>query len=101
MLAQGADVLVLGCTHFAFLRSQIETAVGDSARIIDTGPAVARELERRLRAAGLLEPSIRAGSERFWTSAEPAQVRDVLERLWGVGQLAAMPPRPAAAKAAG
>lgn len=101
LLAEGADVLVLGCTHFAFLRSEIETAVGDSARIIDTGPAVARELERRLHAAGLLCPSGRAGMERFWTSAEPAAVRPVLERLWGGGALEAMPPRPATARAAG
>lgn len=101
LLAQGADVLVLGCTHFAFLRTEIETAVGDSVRIIDTGPAVAREVERRLRQAERLRPSAVRGGERFWTSAEPVVVRPVLARLWGRGELEAMPPRPAARTAAG
>lgn len=43
----GVDTLVLGCTHYPFLRKAIEAAAG-SAAIIETGPAIARELQRRL-----------------------------------------------------
>jgi len=44
---EGADTLVLGCTHYPFLRRAIEAAAA-AATIIETGPAIARELQRRL-----------------------------------------------------
>jgi len=47
LIDQGADTLVLGCTHYPFLRKAIEAAAG-SAAIIETGPAIARQLQRRL-----------------------------------------------------
>jgi glutamate racemase len=42
-----ADTLVLGCTHYPFLQNLIQ-ACAPGVRIIDTAPAVARQLERRL-----------------------------------------------------
>jgi len=50
LLDSGADTLVLGCTHYPFLRHAIE-AVAPDVHIIETGPAVARELQRRLDGA--------------------------------------------------
>ncbi len=50
LLQAGADTLVLGCTHYPFLRCAIE-AVAPGVAIIETGPAIARELARRLRTA--------------------------------------------------
>ncbi len=47
LLDQGIDTLVLGCTHYPFLRAAIEMVTQD-VQIIETGPAVARELQRRL-----------------------------------------------------
>ncbi|MEM6916913.1 MAG: glutamate racemase, partial [Verrucomicrobiota bacterium] len=44
-LDAGADVLVLGCTHYPFLRTAIEARVPDHVRLIDTGPAVAKRTE--------------------------------------------------------
>ncbi|MRX09489.1 glutamate racemase [Pseudoduganella sp. FT25W] len=58
LLEQGADTLVLGCTHYPFVRDGIERVLRDHARadvtLIDTGDAVARQLGRLLEAAGLL-----------------------------------------------
>lgn len=48
LLDAGADTLVLGCTHFSYLRPTIEAVVGDKARIIDPAPAVARQLASSL-----------------------------------------------------
>jgi glutamate racemase len=45
MLAAGADTLVLGCTHYPFLRESIQRIVGDSITLIDTGAAVARRTQ--------------------------------------------------------
>lgn len=60
LLDQGADTLVLGCTHYPFLLEQfkaITAARAGSGRcitVIDTGAAVARQLERLLAARGCL-----------------------------------------------
>jgi len=50
LLDQGVDTLVLGCTHYPFLRAAIEQVAGGIG-IVETGPAVARELQRRLSRA--------------------------------------------------
>ncbi len=45
MLARGVDTIVLGCTHYPFLRRQIGAVVGDrGVEIIDSGKAVARRV---------------------------------------------------------
>jgi len=46
MLADGIDSLVLGCTHFAFLKPAIQRIVGPAVNIIDPAPAVARQVGR-------------------------------------------------------
>src|SRR5690606_9473039 len=48
LLARGADTLVLGCTHYPFLRPLIAASAGPEVRLIDTGEAVARQVVRRL-----------------------------------------------------
>jgi glutamate racemase len=56
LLEQGADTLVLGCTHYPFVQSAIEAIVAGAGNItlIDTGDAVARQLARLLGSAGML-----------------------------------------------
>jgi glutamate racemase len=51
LLDQGADTLVLGCTHYPFVREQIEQIIAlhqptRPVTLIDTGAAVARQLQR-------------------------------------------------------
>ncbi|MGJ9417670.1 glutamate racemase [Massilia sp. CMS3.1] len=57
LLAQGADTLVLGCTHYPLVQAAIERVIaGSSSRpvtLIDTGEAVARHLARLLAASGI------------------------------------------------
>lgn len=81
LLAQGADTLVLGCTHYPFLRRLIEHEAGAGTAIIDTGAAVARQLQRRLAEQGLLAQA--GGGETFWTSGEMGHAEAVMSRLWG------------------
>jgi len=61
LLDQGADTLVLGCTHYPFVQSGIEQVLHahghPDVTLIDTGDAVARQLVRLLDAAGLLRPA--------------------------------------------
>ena len=44
----GSDTLVLGCTHYPFLRKAIRQLLGDSMQLIDTSDAVVRQLKRQL-----------------------------------------------------
>ncbi len=46
LLGSGVDKIVLGCTHYPFLRREIERVVeGHGIEIIDSGEAVARRVE--------------------------------------------------------
>lgn len=81
LLLQGADTLVLGCTHYPFLRELIDQEAGAKVTIIDTGGAVSRQLQRRLTELDLLNRA--GGGEQFWTSGDVMQAETVMSRLWG------------------
>ena len=82
LLDAGADTLILGCTHYPFLLPAIRDLAGPDMTIVETGPAVARELERRLAAAGLLNPG-GDGRETFIATGDPARSEAVVARLLG------------------
>jgi glutamate racemase len=89
LLDRGADTIVLGCTHYQFLRATLQQIVGESVAVIDTSAAVARQTERVLRAlpqVALLQVPEHGegatGSVTFVTSGDRDRVRDVLTRLW-------------------
>jgi len=50
-----ADTLVLGCTHYPFLKNHIRELIGASITIVDTSDAVVRQLSRQLEQHGLAE----------------------------------------------
>ena len=85
LVQDGADAIVLGCTHYPFLRAAIEQAAGPAVRIIDPAVAVAREVRRRLAAVDLLSPDSHPGTERVWTTGPPERTRSVVAALWGRG----------------
>ncbi|NJL87322.1 MAG: glutamate racemase [Leptolyngbyaceae cyanobacterium SM1_1_3] len=82
LLVAGADTLVLGCTHYPFLRPLIDEVVGANITLIDTGTAVTRQLSNILAAQKLLNPSAQPGHEQFWTSGEVKKAQAVFRVLW-------------------
>lgn len=48
------DAIVLGCTHYPFLRGAIRAVVGETPEILDGADGTAKETKRRLSDAGLL-----------------------------------------------
>ncbi len=85
LLAADIDTLVLGCTHYPFLRPLIDDVVGSRVTIVDTGPAIARQVIKILTEANLLNPELVPGSEKFWTSGEVEPAQRVFSTLWKQG----------------
>ena len=53
LLDQGADTIVLGCTHYPFLQPVIERLSGPGVQVIDPAPAVARQTLHVLQEKGI------------------------------------------------
>jgi glutamate racemase len=83
LLAAGADTLVLGCTHYPFLRDTLVDIVGPDVRLLDTGEAVARRVETLLARESLQTSSAASGRIDWYTSGEPATMAVAGARLWG------------------
>jgi len=81
LLAAGCDTLILGCTHYPFLKPLLAEMGPATVAIIDTGAAVARQLQRLLHERGLLATGP-AQPAQFWTSASPDHLRNILPLLW-------------------
>ena len=82
LLARGADTIVLGCTHYPFLRDALQGLVGPAVTLIDTAEAVARQTARVLADRPDRESTGTAGRVVFFTSGDPSAVRTSLGRLW-------------------
>ena len=82
LLAEGCDTLILGCTHYPFLKPLLRELVPASVSLIDTGAAVARQLQRLLEREQMLADGP-AEPTRYWSSGEPERMRRVLPLLLG------------------
>lgn len=87
LIEQGADRLVLGCTHYAFLVPLIAPIIAGQATIVDVSEAVARQVVRLAP-----HPDGRARLELLAT-AHPEQLRAALPAL-GLNDLAARASHP-------
>lgn len=56
-LEKPLDAVVLGCTHYPFVKGEIRRIVGDRPEILDGGAGTARQTRRRLAEARLLKES--------------------------------------------
>jgi glutamate racemase len=83
LLDQGADSIVLGCTHYPFLKQLIQEVVGEGVVLIDTGAAVANQLKSRLFEQGLLAANHQIASVNFWSNSPSANPEQVITQLWG------------------
>lgn len=81
LLAAGCDTLILGCTHYPFLKPLLATLVPADVVLVDTGAAVARQLQRLLSGGALLAKGP-ARPAQFWTSGSVDIFRNVLPKLW-------------------
>jgi glutamate racemase len=83
LLEAGIDELVLGCTHYPFLRPLIEQAAGADVEIVDPAPAVARQAIRIVAGRGGLAEGDQTAGHRFYTSGSPERFQSALRNLVG------------------
>ncbi|MCR4824831.1 MAG: glutamate racemase [Bacteroidales bacterium] len=81
LLDAGADTIVLGCTHYPFLRPVIERVAGPDVRIIDPAPAVARQLLKVLRQQDIGETDPAPGLELL-ASGDPGTLHTLAGLVW-------------------
>ena len=83
LLDEGADRIVLGCTHYPFLREVIERIAGPSVQVIDPAPAVARHLMDVMVEESLIKED--GGPEipdiQLVASGDDSSARCLLERI--------------------
>ena len=77
LLETGADIIVLGCTHYPFVKKQIRRVLGDDVKLYDGGRGTARELRRVLaKREALRRPEEGPGGVVFHSSIDtPEEMR--------------------------
>ena len=89
MIEAEVDQLVLGCTHYPFLRPIIERLVGPGITVIDPAPSIARQvahilIQRKPQAVSLRVSSPCQDFENhhiFYTSGDADLFTDMIKRL--------------------
>jgi glutamate racemase len=87
LLTEGADTIVLGCTHYPFVKDAIREIVGEHITLIDTGEAVAKQLQKKLAEQALLatpngSPQVNLSQITFYTNSKAENAKQVIEQLW-------------------
>jgi glutamate racemase len=74
---KGIDTLLLGCTHYPLIKSEIEAIYQNSFEVIDCGMETALFLKKFLKEKGLkVEKSLKKGSLEIYVSDDPQGFRE-------------------------
>lgn len=75
--AKPVDCVVLGCTHYPFVRRMIQKVLGSGVLVFDGGEGTARETQRRLKECGLCNPSGEKGNVTLLNSLASEQIKQL------------------------
>ena len=78
------DGVVLGCTHYPFVRRQIAGVVGEGVRFFDGGAGTARQLRARLTETDMLAKSEQPGRVEFSSSLDTPEELALYERFFSL-----------------
>ncbi|GAA2223337.1 glutamate racemase [Herbiconiux moechotypicola] len=73
LVEQGIDTLVLGCTHYPFLKGAISYVVGDGVRLVSSDTETANDVYRTLVSAGIQRTSPGRPSYRYEATGQSAE----------------------------
>tara|TARA_R110001606_G_scaffold33699_6_gene100284 strand:+ start:10792 stop:11586 length:795 start_codon:yes stop_codon:yes gene_type:complete len=79
LLKHNIDYLVLGCTHYPYLISQIQEIIGTDITIVDSGQAVAKQIKKVLEENSLLNFRSLKSNHIFYTNTNTKVLEFVLE----------------------
>ena len=82
LLQRGVDTLVLGCTHYPFVLSQISDITGDKVTIIETSAPVTLQLSKQLALAKLCADSRQQSQYHFYSSQPSEQLQTLMSLMW-------------------
>jgi glutamate racemase len=77
------DGIVLGCTHYPFVKRQIRTIMGEIP-MFDGGEGTAHELHRQLERHGLLGRAERKGQVVLLSSLDTEESRELYRQMYGM-----------------
>ncbi len=75
------DTIALGCTHFAFLRTRIKRILGPKVQILDSGPAIARQVRRILQNNEALSAT-KSPVHSFYITSNPESAQKTAARFF-------------------
>lgn len=79
LIKDGIDAIALGCTHYPFLKDQIQKIVGPNVFVVDSGGAVSRRLHEILEHNRTL--SLQKGTDQYYTTGDVQKFKKVAEKL--------------------
>jgi glutamate racemase len=79
LVEKGVDAIALGCTHYPFLRQNIEKIVGPKVKVVDSGGAVARRLKQVLENEKMF--ASKKIFDTYYTTGEAEKFQKVASKL--------------------
>ncbi len=76
------DGIVLGCTHYPFVKNMIQEVAGPGVKLFDGAAGTARQLKRRLKSRGLLRDSQEPGTILWQNSAPDEHFIELSKKLF-------------------
>lgn len=69
-MISGIDYLVLGCSHYPYIKDRLQELLPNRVRIIDSGAAVARQMLNILKSKNLLNVSEKPGEHVLYSNLQ-------------------------------
>ena len=81
---QKPDALILGCTHYPYLKSVIQDVIGPAVHLVDSGEETATRVQQVLAEMNLLNPEHGdPGKHKFYVSDFPQKFEETASRFLG------------------
>lgn len=81
MIKNNIDYLVLGCSHYPYLISNIKKIIGEKVNIIDSGFAVAKQTEKILVEQKLLNNKNQKGSHYLISNSNVSMLSTLIDNI--------------------
>jgi len=77
----GIDTLILGCTHYPFLKSLISSVMGAGVKLVDSAEALAAEASQTLIDHNMTNENPTSGLLEYYTTDDPKSFIEIGQKL--------------------